>query len=490
MINSIRRFQKDFTSDALKESTVRGWRDEVQPSFTQAWYADDASACGKIFHLRTWWDQISCLGPAFGYFPNAKKTWLVVKEQYLELARTLFADTCVNVTADGRPHLGAAIGSPSFVEQYVSDKVSSWVTELKVLTSIAVTQPHAAFSAFTHGLISKWLFIARTIPDVGHLFQPLEDCVRNSFIPAVTGHSPPGDVERALFALPARLGGLGIINPTCLSSVEFSSSCRITEPLQALLISQSAVYSEDVRTAQISIKSKVYHLKSSNAKSTQADLLQQAPASLRRSIELASEKGASGWLTVIPLQEHGFALHKTAFHDAIALRYGWDPSRLPHYCSCGAKLSVEHSFTCPKGGFPSLRHNEIRDLTANLLTEVCHEVQVEPTLQPISGEQFRQASLNTEEGARLDISMCGFWGGRCEKTYIDVKVFNPHAPTNRSSNPPAIYRRHEKMKKRSYEDRIREVEHSSFTPLIFSATGGMAHEASTFYKRFASLLSD
>ena len=185
-----------------------------------------------------------------------------------------------------------------------------------------------------------------------------------------------------------------------------------------------------------------------------------------------------------------FALHKTTFHDAIALGYGWDPPRLPRYCSCGAKFSVEHSFTCPKGGFPSLRHNEIRDLTANLLTEVCHEVQVEPTLQPISGEQFRQASLNTEEGAHLDISMCGFWGGRCERTYIDVKVFNPHAPTNRSSYPPAIYRRHEKMKKRSYEDRIREVEHSSFTPLIFSATGGMAHEAPTFYKRLASLLSE
>ena len=219
-------------------------------------------------------------------------------------------------------------------------------------------------------------------------------------------------------------------------------------------------------------------------------MLQQAPASSRRSIELASEKGASGWVTVLPLKEHGFALHKTAFHDAIALRYGWDPSRLPHYCSCGAKFSVEHSFTCPKGRFPSLRHNEIRDLTANLLTEVCHEVQVEPTLQPVSGEQFRQASLNTEEGARLDISMCGFWGGRCEKTYIDVKVSNPDAPTNRSSNTPAIYRRHEKIKKRSYEDRIREAEHNSFTLLIFSTTGGMAHEASTFYKHLASLLSE
>ena len=46
------------------------------------------------------------------------------------------------------------------------------------------------------------------------------------------------------------------------------------------------------------------------------------------------------------------------------------------------------------------------------------------------------------------------------------------------------------MKKRCYEDRIREVKHSSYTPLIFSATGGMAHGASTFYKCLVSLLSE
>ena len=46
------------------------------------------------------------------------------------------------------------------------------------------------------------------------------------------------------------------------------------------------------------------------------------------------------------------------------------------------------------------------------------------------------------------------------------------------------------MKKRAYEVRVQEVEHSSFTPLVFAATRGMGHEASTFYKRLASLLSD
>jgi len=58
---------------------------------------------------------------------------------------------------------------------------------------------------------------------------------------------------------------------------------------------------------------------------------------------------------------------------------------------------------------------------------------------------------------------------RHEKTYVDVKVFNPHAPCNRASSARTIYRKHELCKKRSYEARIREVEKSSFTPLIFSA---------------------
>jgi len=62
-----------------------------------------------------------------------------------------------------------------------------------------------------------------------------------------------------------------------------------------------------------------------------------------------------------------------------------------------------------------------------------------------------------------------------------VKVFNPHAPSNRSTNAKSIYRKHELSKKHSYEARIHEIEHNSFTTLIFSATGGMANEATFFY---------
>ena len=121
---------------------------------------------------------------------------------------------------------------------------------------------------------------------------------------------------------------------------------------------------------------------------------------------------------------------------------------------------------------------------------MCNEVEVEPPLQPLTGEEFLGAGNNSSAGARLDIAMNGFWGGRYERTFIDVRVFNPHAPSYRNLGIDNCYNRHEKEKKRLYERRILEVEHSTFTPLVFSVTGGMSKECSTFYKRLASMLSE
>ena len=84
--------------------------------------------------------------------------------------------------------------------------------------------------------------------------------------------------------------------------------------------------------------------------------------------------------------------------------------------------------------------------------------------------------------------MNGFWGGRSERFYDDVRVFNPYAPSNVSSLS-ASYKRHETIKRRAYGQRIREVEHGSFTLIVLSATGGMAQEATMFYKHLASLLA-
>ena len=73
-------------------------------------------------------------------------------------------------------------------------------------------------------------------------------------------------------------------------------------------------------------------------------------------------------------------------------------------------FTVDHSMICPYGGFPTLRHNELRDTTAKLLTEVCHNVGTEPILQPLSWEVLQRRSANCDDGARLDIVADNFWG--------------------------------------------------------------------------------
>ena len=65
----------------------------------------------------------------------------------------------------------------------------------------------------------------------------------------------------------------------------------------------------------------------------------------------------------------------------------------------------------------------------------------------------------------------------------DQHAFTTTVASNNVSNIQSYFQKHEAIKKRAYESRIREVEHSTFTPLVFSATGGMAHEVTIFFKR-------
>ena len=171
---------------------------------------------------------------------------------------------------------------------------------------------------------------------------------------------------------------------------------------------------------------------------------------LQHARELACLKGASSWLTVLPLDEHRFSLYKGDFRDAVSLCYGWLLPHLLTECICGASFTVDHTFTCPHDGFPTLCHNEIRDITAQLMSEVCPNVASEPTLQPVTNERFFHCSANTESGARLQLMLGhrGFGEFTINKlNYFDVRVFNPLATSNHQTTISTCFRSHDREKR-------------------------------------------
>ena len=459
------------------------------PGSVQAWFADDSASGGKLTSLRQWWDLLSRNGPNYGYYPNAKKTFLLVKNAKKAEAGEVFKDTGVQITTEGRPYLGGPLGSTEFVENFLEKKVSDWEKEIQLLAKFAVTQPQASFAALTHGIISRWAYSLRVIsPSAAELLQPLEDAIRQRLIPSITAQPPVNEALRNLLALPSRLGGMGIVNPVTMTATQYDASREITQPLVSLILQQN---DRDLQKAQ-----QVQHLKKrqlrlsrrEKLKNTATSVLSELPNSLRQCAIAAQEKGVSSWLAALPLEQHGFSLSKREFYDALALRYGWPVCGVPQSCACGQPFSVSHALICRCGGYIGHRHDQLRDLTADLLQEVCPNVTVEPLLQPLHGEQLGR-SANTQDSARLDIRATGFWTS-AQDAFFDVRVFYPFASSYQNSQLASVYKQHESKKRLEYGRRVREVERGTFTPLVFTTGGGMAGEATIFFKRLASLLSE
>ena len=142
---------------------------------------------------------------------------------------------------------------------------------------------------------------------------------------------------------------------------------------------------------------------------------------------------------------------------------------------------------CKLGGFITQRHNQQRDLETEFLSMVCSDVEIEPVLQDISGERFNRRS-NKAQDARLDIHARGFWE-RHRSAPFDVRVCHPNAASYRDLEPQQIYRIHENEKKRLYSRRVLDIEHETFTPLVFTTTGGMGKEYLMYHSRLAQLIA-
>ena len=98
----------------------------------------------------------------------------------------------------------------------------------------------------------------------------------------------------------------------------FENSLHITAPLVALIVTQEESLPDDSNVKQriSSTKQNKEKLLIEKGNKIESELVPH----MRRAVLQAKEKVASGWLTVIPLHDHGFALNKAEFRDAL-IRY-------------------------------------------------------------------------------------------------------------------------------------------------------------------------
>ena len=337
----------------------------------QIWYADDSSSAGQVTEMRKWWDVLCKEGPSYGYFPLPTKTVLIVKPEYKELAMEAFEGTGVKITTEGERHMGAVIGSETFKELYVKEKIEKWVKDVEELAEIAKDEPQAVYASFTKAVSHRWTYVQRTIPGIDDLFTPLEEAIRDRLIPSLLGRKV-SNIERRILALPVRYGGLGIRNPTT-ASCEFLASSKVTDILTQIIVRQERDFTnyneEEVqhcidevkKLKELRFKEELESIKGSG----------ELNVKFKRMLELIQEKGSGSWLTALPIQSLGYSLNKQEFRDGICLRYGWNIPNTPSYCQCGKENNIDHTLNCKSGGYVSMRHNRIRDLEADLMKEVC-----------------------------------------------------------------------------------------------------------------------
>ena len=419
---------------------------------------------------------------------NGAKSWLIVKTSDLaEKAEKIFGNE-VNITLEGKRHLGAVIGSKEFKDQYCQEKVDKWLQEMESLAEISRSQPHAAFVAFTKGYKSKFTYYLRTIESFEDYVYPIEDLINDSFLPTLFGRAEPLPEElKELVTLSPAQGGIGIPDLKREAPEQFKASSDITALHVDSIIAQSSSMPANEQLEEL--KRDINTQRRASAKLRRDRIDESLSPDLLRTVQQTRDKGASSWLNATPVEEYGLALNKQEFRDSLCLRYNLPLSNLPSFRACGECFTVSHALSCKKGGFVAQRHDTIRDLLTAHISKVCKNVETEPLLQPLDNEVFNLQSTVTSQEARLDMKAGGFWTPGVT-AFFDVRVTHVNSQSNQNKSTEMIFREQENEKKRKYNQRIMNVEMGTFTPLVFGTNGGMGVDCQTLPKSLAEKLSN
>ena len=168
----------------------------------------------------------------------------------------------------------------------------------------------------------------------GDSWNQLEAALRHKYLPSLTGKQTFSDQERQLLSLPAKLGGIGVTDPSKASKSQHEASRKVSAPLMSSIHNSGSDNVQQVHLSQKELKAEVQNSNLQKIKSHATEIRASLPQNLQAAVEQSCESGASSGLTALPITEFGFNLYKQT---------------LPYVCSMGGPQppSVSLCLWCP-----------------------------------------------------------------------------------------------------------------------------------------------
>jgi hypothetical protein len=452
------------------------------PDSGQAWYADDSSGIGRLTRLRKWFDLLCEDGPGFGYFPEADKSYLIVAPRHLELARRIFAGLPVRIV-HGQRFLGGFVGNKETQESYVQEKTRTWEETVRRLAEVGALQPQAAFTAFQKSLSAEWTFIKRVIPDIAKHFKGIEEAITKELLPKILGRLSITALERELFTLPARDGGLGVPDP---SNKDTDGSFATSRAASAHLISALQQEVEfDLENHCHTRKEAARTHRTINQQrytATAEDLLDRLDSRQARAVQRIRDHKLSCLLTYTPLAANNTTLDHHTFRDYFAIRYGTQPVNAQSRCDgCSDRpaFDLDHALNCKKGGMVTWRHNEVRDVFGDFAHQAWNNAEKEPII-----EETREGRI----ALRADLLVYGVWARQLAALF-DIRVTHTDSASYLTKTPSQVMRAQAIEKVQLYGPATARRGSAQFTPLVMGTAGEMDEDTIKFINAMATKLA-
>ena len=176
-------------------------------------------------------------GPARGYYSEPTKSILVVALGDVARAEEHFRGIGIRVMT-GHRYLGGFIVDADAERGWLREKIRGWTESVKLLEGVSHKHPQSSYAGLQKSLQQEWAFVDRVTPGVGDAFDPVEEALREIFVPALYKGLREGVPEREITRLPVKQAGLALPDPTQTAPDNWTSSCVITGHLVAALRGQ------------------------------------------------------------------------------------------------------------------------------------------------------------------------------------------------------------------------------------------------------------